>query len=159
MTAADFRKKSRRAMANEHTRPVKVGRFIVTSHAQNKMILRDIPNEAMVRNLCRKPEAKSPVRYDSTGRPSYNRHNVESTTSINPINKNVATIYPLNEKIAKKYGIKRTHLKTETELRNERKTLLNTKTKAKKPAAMKARSGSISSRTKSAGYSKTRAKR
>ncbi len=39
MTADEFRKKSRRAMSKEHTRPVKVGRFNVTSHAQNQMIV------------------------------------------------------------------------------------------------------------------------
>lgn len=43
MTAEDFRKKSRRAMSNKKTRAVKVGRFYVTSHAQNQMIERDIP--------------------------------------------------------------------------------------------------------------------
>ena len=58
MTADDFRKKSRRAMSNKNTRPVKVGTFNVTSHAQNQMIVRDIPNEAMIRNLCRKPAAR-----------------------------------------------------------------------------------------------------
>ena len=67
------------------------------------MIIRDIPNEAMIRNLCRKPKAKSPVKYDSLGRPSYNRHNTESTTSIDPINKNVATIHALKKKDAKIY--------------------------------------------------------
>ena len=121
MTAEDFRKKSRSAMSNEKTRPVKVGRFNVTSHAQNQMIKRDIPNEAMIRNLCRKPVAKSPVKYDSYGRPSYNRHNTESTTSINPRNKNVSTIHALKKSDAKRYGISRTHLKTETELRKERR--------------------------------------
>ena len=123
------------------------------------MIKRDIPNEAMIRNLCRKPEAKSPVKYDSIGRPSYNRHNTESTASINPINKNVVTIYPLNEKIAKRYGIKRTHLKTETELRNERKASSKTKRKTKKPTPTKTRSGSGSFKGKSVGKSKTRTKR
>ena len=161
MSANDFRKKSRRAMANKNTRPVKVGRFIVTSHAQNRMILRDIPNEAMIRNLCRKPEAKSPVRYDSSGRPSYNRHNTESTTSINPISKNVATIHALKEADARRYGIRRTHLKTEAELRKERAFAKTTKEKIKKSHTSKVHSRNRSHRTKaaSAGHSKTRAKR
>ena len=161
MTADDFRKKSRRAMANKNTRPVKVGRFIVTTHAQNKMILRDIPNEAMIRNLCRKPEAKSPVKYDSIGRPSYNRHNTESTTSINPISKNVATIHALKEEDAKKYGIKRTHLKTETELRKEKRLASKNRKTAKKPSVSKARSGAKSSKAKvrPTGHPKTRTRR
>lgn len=116
MTADEFRKKKRSEMAKKGTPRVKVGRFIVTSHAQNRMIERDIPNEAMIRNLCRKPVAKGLVKIDNRGNPSYERHNTESTTCINPIEKTATTIYPLNKKTAKMYGIKRTHLKTETEL-------------------------------------------
>lgn len=139
MTADDFRKKSRRAMSNEKTRPVKVGRFNVTSHAQNQMIKRDIPNEAMIRNLCKKPVAKSPVKYDSYGRPSYNRHNTESTTSINPRNKNVSTIHALKKTDAKKYGIARTHLKTESELRKERRATVKSRRTTKRTATSKTR--------------------
>ena len=125
------------------------------------MIKRDIPNEAMIRNLCRKPEAKSPVKYDSLGRPSYNRHNTESTTSIDPFNKNVATIHALKKKDAKKYGIKRTHLKTETELRKERKLASKNRRTAKRPPVSKACSGNKSSKAKvkSTGHSKTRTRR
>lgn len=129
-------------MSNEHTRSVKVGRFNVTSHAQNQMIERDIPNEAMIRNLCRKPVAKSPVKYDSFGRPSYNRHNTESTTSINPKNKNVSTIHALKKADAKKYGIARTHLKTETELRKERKVTSNVRKTTRRTTTTKSRTQS-----------------
>lgn len=107
-------------MAKEGTKKVKVGRFIVTSHAQNRMIERDIPNEAMIRNLVKKASARSPTVYDSRGQPSYKRHNRESTTIINPSAKTVATIYPLKKSEAKRYGIDRTHLMTETELRRSR---------------------------------------
>lgn len=153
MTADQFRKKSRRAMSNERTRPVKVGRFIVTSHAQNRMVERDIPNEAMIRNLCRKPAAKSPIKYDSIGRPSYDRHNTESTTSINPISKNVSTIHALKKGVAKKYGIARTHLKTETELRKERRVLSKGRTTKKSSTSSRRSTGKI---TKKPGSSKSR---
>ncbi len=103
-------------MAKPNTRPVKVGRFNVTSHAQNKMVKRGIPNEAMIRNLCRKPIAKTPVKNDSTGRPSYKRLNRESEVAINPENKNATTIHPLNDRDAKKYNIDKVHLETVAEL-------------------------------------------
>ena len=153
MTADQFRKKSRRAMSNKRTRPVKVGRFIVTSHAQNRMVERDIPNEAMIRNLCRKPAAKSPIKYDSIGRPSYHRHNTESTTTINPISKNVSTIYALNEKVAKRYGIARTHLKTETELRKERRVSSKGRTTKKRGTSTRRSTSRV---TKKPGSSKSR---
>ena len=161
MTADDFRKKSRKAMSNEHTRPVKVGRFNVTSHAQNQMIVRDIPNEAMIRNLCRKPVAKTPVKYDSKGRPSYNRHNTESTTSINPTNRNVSTIHALKKTDAKKYEIKRTHLKTETELRRERRSAPKTRRTIKRTSTTKSRAKNTTyrSKTRSSGRTRSRSKR
>ena len=110
MTADQFRKKSRRAMSNPNTRPVKVGRFNVTPHAQNKMVERKIRNESMIENLCRKPAAKSPVKIDSNG-PSYKRMNKDTTTAINPTNNNVATIYRTNHADAKRYGFqKSSHL-------------------------------------------------
>lgn len=136
-------------MSNKKTRAVKVGRFYVTSHAQNQMIERDIPNEAMIRNLCKKPAAISSVKYDLLGRPSYNRHNNESTTSINPTNRNVATIHALKRKDAREYGIKRTHLKTETELRNERKSTTKTRKASGKTSVTRTRAKSNSTRTES----------
>ena len=161
MTADDFRKKSRRAMSNKNTRPVKVGTFNVTSHAQNQMIVRDIPNEAMIRNLCRKPAARSPVKYDSRGWPSYNRHNTESTTSINPANRNVSTIHALKKSDAKRYGIKRTHLKTETELRKERRSAPKTRKTVKKTSSLRTHTKpkAAGTRARSAGRSRLRSKR
>jgi len=84
------------------------------------LVLSLINNEAMIRNLVKKASARSPTVYDSRGQPSYKRHNRESTTIINPSAKTVATIYPLKKSEAKRYGIDRTHLMTETELRRSR---------------------------------------
>lgn len=133
MTAAQFRRKSRRAMANPRTRPVKVGRFNVTSHAQNKMVERKIRNESMIENLCRKPAAKSPVKVDSNG-PSYKRMNKDTTTTINPISKNVSTIYRTNSRDAKHYGFQKSpHLVRQGERASTttgaKKTAIKTRTK------------------------------
>ena len=74
MTADELRKKDRNEMKKENTHPVKVCRFVATSHAQNRMVGRGIRNETMIENLCRKPAAKSKVRFSSKG-PSYLRMN------------------------------------------------------------------------------------
>ena len=101
-------------MAKPNTRPVKVGRFYLTSHAQNRIVTRDLTADCVVKNLCRKPESISPVVVDKKG-PSYNRMNRETTASIDPENKNVATIRRLKTAEAKKYGIKKVELERESE--------------------------------------------
>lgn len=103
MSANDLRKKSRKAMNRPHTRPVKVGRFIVTSHAQNRLVDRDYTAECMIENLCRKPMANTPARIDAKGW-SYHRLGSKMTTAIDPTNKNVMTIFQTKRKEAKKYG-------------------------------------------------------
>ena len=60
----------------------------------------------MIENLCRKPAAKSPIEVRSNG-PSYLRMNKDTTTAINPVNKNVATIYRTRSSDAKRYGFQK----------------------------------------------------
>lgn len=119
MTSKEFRKKSRTEMARKGTSSVKVGRYNVTSHAQNRMVQRDIPNEAMIKNLCKKAEVISPVKIDSKGRKSYERHNRETTTYINPTNNNVISIHVLNDKVARRNGITKVIMKTQSEIEKE----------------------------------------
>ena len=120
MTADELRKKDRNEMKKENTHPVKVCRFVVTSHAQNRMVGRGIRNETMIENLCRKPAAKSKVRFSSKG-PSYLRMNRDTTTAINPVNKNVTTIRRTKRNEAHKYGFERSdHLVLEWEMPSER---------------------------------------
>ncbi len=159
MTAEEFRKKNRRNMKNPHTRQVKVGRFIVTSHAQNQMVDRGIPNEAMIQNLCHKPEAVSKVTINNKGEPSYDRHNRQTTTEINPVKKTVPTIHVLNKKDARKLGIKREHMKTQAEINKEKRRAAAKKaalTRIKRAAAKKA---ALPKERKNAKTSKATAKR
>lgn len=90
-------------MIRPHTRPVKVGRFIVTSHAQNRLVDRDYTAECMIENLCRKPMANTPAKRDAKGL-SYHRMGRKMTTAINPTTKRVITIFQTKRKEAKKYG-------------------------------------------------------
>lgn len=115
MTADELRKKNRTDMAKPNTRPVKVGRYNMTSHAQNRMIKYDFTADCVIHNLCRKPKVKTPVKYDTNG-PSYLRINEEITTAINPNNKNVTTLYRTNKPVGKRYGFKvKDHLERESE--------------------------------------------
>lgn len=123
MSADQLRKKSRRAMKNKHTRQIRVCRFIVTSHAQNTLVERDIPTEVMIRNICNKPRAVGPKKPGPKGY-SYERFNNESTTVINPDVKTVITIYPLKRCDARRYGIwDRIEIVPESTLRKERNRL------------------------------------
>lgn len=133
MSSKEFRKKSRTEMAKEHTEPVKVGKYVVTSHAQNRMVQRDIPNEAMIRNLVRKPLAVSKVELDSKGRPSYERHNNETTVYINPENKNATSIHVIKNKDAKQYGITRVRMVTQSEIDKKSASSKSTTIKPNKP--------------------------
>ena len=142
MSSKEFRKKSRTEMAKEHTEPVKVGKYVVTSHAQNRMVQRDIPNEAMIRNLVKKPLAVSKVQHDSKGRPSYERHNNETTVYINPSNKNATSIHVIKEKDAKQYGITRVRMVTQSEI--DKKTTGSNKATAKPNTTKVSRSNSTS---------------
>ena len=92
-----------------------------------------IRNESMIENLCRKPAAKSPVKIRSDG-PSYLRMNKDTTTAINPVNKNVATIYRTKSSDAKRYGFQKSpHLVRQGErvptTTGAKKTAIKTKTK------------------------------
>ena len=133
MSSKEFRKKSRTEMAKEHTEPVKVGKFIVSSHAQNRMVQRDIPNEAMIRNLVKKPLAISKIEIDSKGRPSYKRHNHETTVYINPNNKNATSIHEINKKDARKNGITHIRMIKQSEIDMKTASSKNTTIKPNKP--------------------------
>ena len=75
------------------------------------------------------------------GRPSYDRLNRQTTTEINPVDKTVPTIHVLNKKDARKYGIKREHMKTQTEINKEKR-----RAAAKKAALTKKRKAAKTSK-------------
>lgn len=79
------------------------------SHAQNKIVLCNLPKSALTKNLHNKPKVITSVVWKENG-PSYRRINKETVVVINPETKKIITIYPLGNNEAKKYGIKRENI-------------------------------------------------
>ena len=101
--------KPKNEMARTNTRPVRMGRYNITSHAQNRLVQsnRNATKWDMVDNLFTKPHALSNVKYDGWGRPSYNRIGRRITTSINPRNHNVVSVRPVSKPEIKLYNLQR----------------------------------------------------
>lgn len=106
ITAREFRKKTRADLASPYAERIKVGRYYVTRHAQNRMALRDIYTGEVVENLCRKPVVRTPTKVDDKGRPGYQRYSSSIMTVINPTEKTVASVRPYHDDEAKKMGIR-----------------------------------------------------
>ena len=101
--------KPKRNMAKPNTRMVRIGKYRITPHAQNRLIERDryTPKWDMVDNLFTRPHALSHIKYDSRGRPSYNRIGKRITTSINPFNHNVVSVRPVSKPEIKRYNLQK----------------------------------------------------
>ena len=120
----------------------------MTPHAQNQMALRDIYTGEVVRNLCRKPVAKTETKIDSKGRPGYQRYSDTIMTAVNPVNKKVATVRGYHEDEAKKMGIKNHHDYTKQSEMDAKRS--------KPRSSNKASSTTKSSGTRSSGATKSR---
>ena len=98
MSILSFLFKSKKAMSKTNTKRVKVGKYTITKHAQNRIVeeSRKINKIDVLDNLFTKPNGVTKVRYDSSGQPSYNRVGKRATTGINPINNNVVTCRPVS---------------------------------------------------------------
>ena len=77
--------------------------------------------------------AVSKVELDSKGRPSYERHNNETTVYINPENKNATSIHVIKNKDAKQYGITRVRMVTQSEIDKKSASSKSTTIKPNKP--------------------------
>ena len=100
--------KPKREMAKPNTRPVKMGKYTITSHAQNRTVQPDrrLTKWHMVDNLFAPPNVITPVKMGKKG-PSYSRIGRKATTSINPINNHVTTIRVVSKAEANKYHLSR----------------------------------------------------
>lgn len=98
MSILGFLFKSKKEMAKKDTKRVKVGKYVITKHAQNRIVeeKRKINKRDILDNLFTKPNGITKVRYND-GRPSYNRVGKRATTSINPTNNNVVTCRPVSK--------------------------------------------------------------
>lgn len=107
MSILGFLFKPKKEMAKKNTKVVKVGKYTITSHAQNRIVeeSRNINKIDVLDNLFTKPNAITPVIIDEKKRPSYNRIGKRATTTINPTNNNVATCRPVSKKEIRVYNL------------------------------------------------------
>lgn len=100
MSILGFLFKSKKEMAKKSTKRIKVGKYTITKHAQNRIVeeVRSINKIDVLNNLFTKPNAITSVKIDEKQRPSYNRIGKRVTTSINPTNDNVVTCRPVSDK-------------------------------------------------------------
>ncbi len=93
MSILGFLFKSKKEMARKNTKRVRVGKYTITKHAQNRIVeeSRKINKIDVLDNLFTKPNGITEVKHDELGQPSYSRVGKRATTGINPINNNVVT--------------------------------------------------------------------
>lgn len=93
MSILCFLLKSKKEMAKKNTNRVKVGKYIITKHAQNRIAeeSRQIDKLDVLDNLFTKPNGCTEIKVDKNNQPSYNRVGKRATTSINPTNNNVVS--------------------------------------------------------------------
>lgn len=109
MGILSFLFKSKKEMKKENTKPVKVGEFTISSHAQNRIVepARKVTKTGVVSNLVKRPLGVSQIKYDDDNRPSYNRVGNSVVTSINPKTNVVASVRRTNKKDAKTYNLRK----------------------------------------------------
>ena len=107
MSILGFLFKSKKEMAKKNTKIVKVGKYTITKHAQNRIVeeSRKIGKIDVLENLFTKPNAITQVKIDEKKRPSYNRIGKRATTSINPTNDNVVTCRPVSNKEVRVFNL------------------------------------------------------
>ena len=99
MSIVSWLLKRKSEMAKENTPHVKLGKYTLTSHAQNRVAdpARKTRKRDVIDNLFTKPRAITKTKTDNRGRPSYNRIGKRITTSINPRNNNVVSLRPVSD--------------------------------------------------------------
>lgn len=107
MSILSFLFKSKKEMAKENTKYVKVGKYTLTPHAQNRIVdkARKMNKIDVLDNLFTKPNAITQIKYDGLGRSSYNRVGKRVTTSINPTNNKVVTCRHVSDKEIRDYDL------------------------------------------------------
>lgn len=93
-------------MAKENTKPIKLGKYRISSHAQNRIVQKDrnLTKWGLVDNLFTKPNAISDIQGAKPFR-FYNRIGKTMTTSINPDTNVVATARRVSKKEMKDYNL------------------------------------------------------
>lgn len=109
MSILGFLFKSKANLSKKNTKHVKLGKYELTSHAQNRIVdpARKTRKWDVLNNLFTNPHAITKTKLDHYGRPSYNRIGKTITTSVNPKNNYVVSVRPVSDAEEKKYGLVR----------------------------------------------------
>lgn len=107
MSILGFLFKSKKEMAKKNTKRVKVGKYTITKHAQNRIAeeTRNINKIDVLDNLFTKPNGITKVKCDELGQPSYYRVGKRATTGINPTNNNVVTCRPVSRQDRRDFNL------------------------------------------------------
>lgn len=107
MSILSFLFKPKKEMAKKNTKHVKVGKYTITPHAQNRIVdkTRKMDKIDVLDNLFAKPNAITPIKHDDLGRPSYNRVGKRITTSINPTNNKVVSCRPVSKQDRRDFNL------------------------------------------------------
>lgn len=99
--------KPKKEMAKPNTKYVRIGKYKITKHAQNRVVdpTRNLCKLDMLDNLLTKPNVITKTKKDKYGRLSYDRIGKKVTTYINPLNNNVASIRVISNAEEKKHNL------------------------------------------------------
>jgi hypothetical protein len=102
-----FLLKNKTEMANTKTKHVRVGKYTLTSHAQNRIVdpTRKLEKIDVLDNLFTRPHGITNIKYDEQNRPSYNRIGKRATTSINPNNHYITSVRPVSKDDRKEFNL------------------------------------------------------
>ncbi len=89
MSLLSFLFKSKKEMAKENTKHVKVGKYELSSHAQNRIVdnTRDLKKKDMLINLFGKSSKNSKVYYHRNGTKQYDRVSEKNRTLTHIVDK------------------------------------------------------------------------
>ncbi|MBR1747372.1 MAG: hypothetical protein IJ735_04090 [Clostridia bacterium] len=93
-------------MAKKNTRHVKVGKYTLTSHAQNRIVdrKRDFDKTDVLNTLFFPPNGITETKYKD-GNPSYSRVGRRVTAAINPTNNKVVPCIPISRQDKKQFDL------------------------------------------------------
>lgn len=106
MSIVSWLLKPKKKMSSPTTKTVRIGKYKISSHAQNRIVQKDrsLSKWGLIDNLFTKPNAVSGIKGERPFR-SYNRIGKKMTTSINPDTNVVATARRVSEKERRKYNL------------------------------------------------------
>ena len=109
MSVLSYLFKSKKKMGEPKTKVVRIRKYLLTSHAQNRIVepSRHLNKTDLVDNIYRKPIGFSKVEIDNLGRPSYQRVGRYASIYINPINMKITSIRRTGYSDAKIYNLKK----------------------------------------------------